>query len=558
MSIFLLVVLLVFIRVQSFDSSRVEYLKNQKQLEDQVKARFQVAQNEESYNQYRIAYPHPEDFVIHILINPCGANGTHNGLDKTIALGYDCCMERFGRGEYGFHKYDKSYHDGKVMMNNFDIFNRRISASPDEVLHNIIVVDEDGAEIPYEHSRRADDNTAIDESCVGFRNPHTSCIQARLRAVASRYVPSCWDHNYTVDATLRCFTPDGKRKKSCMQVGFSLNAFVSVCNGDYEPSGSKSDRCGTYLEIHRENGSPYDDESAILAETLITTAETKGMVTTTIDLTYKGDKNRLLCAYAETKIRIGTMVRVSNNSPRCCCPPKYHRVTRKGSFLCPIKKGTENGPFADKFDLLSERLERDKAYQQYPKCKSMEENEDMIMCSRDFTSSLNGEMKNLLSGSKELIYSDKCHELSKGINGTLSSPDLDGDYEATCDIGEAFSVCGSLFDGSICKGRDYEFHFHGRLGKVIRLPNDTMPTYGVTFNDGRTVYYFEEHHLTIEQPHSNYEIWYVFRNRFEKVLQKRKGFKVVWPMCTFDAINDRYLPYAQVLNGEILEVVYEV
>lgn len=545
--------------VSSFEKTNIEYLNNQKQLENRLQSRFRNEESgkEELFTGYRVEYPSPEEYIIHLVVNPCGANGTHNSLDKTISHGYDCCMERFGRGEYGYHKYDSLFHNGTVMMSRYEIFNRRILAAPDEVLHNIVIVDEDGTEIPFEHSRRAHDHTAIDESCVDFRDPHPSCLQERLRAIASRYVPPCWDHNSTVDATLTCYTPDGGKNRNCMQVGFSQNAFVTVCNGEYGPSGNLSALCGTYIEIHRPNGSPYDAEGIALAEKLITTTSTKGMITTKIDLTYKGDKTKILCAYDESKIRLGTMVRVLDTSPRCCCPPKYHRVTRKGSFMCPIKSGTDGGPFADEFDLLSERLERDKGYETYPRCNEMDENKDMMMCSRDFTEFMEASTKEILLGPNKLFYPDKCEDVSKNTDGLFSSSDLDGNYSKPCILGAAFNSCGSINDEVECKGKDHEFNFHGRLGKVTKLATDVDPLLGVTFNDGRTVYYFEEYQLRIEPQYSNYEIWLVLRNRYEKILQKRKGFKVVWPMCTFDSINDRYLPYAQFTEeGDFLDCVF--
>ena len=109
-----------------------------------------------------------------------------------------------------------------------------------------------------------------------------------------------------------------------MQVSFSQNAFIHICGvGDGSQDNNNeidSDCCGTFLEIHRSNGSPYDSESTILSETKITAPETNGMYTTVIDLTYKRDKRKILCAYQETKIRIGSMVRILDvtDSEVCC------------------------------------------------------------------------------------------------------------------------------------------------------------------------------------------------------------------------------------------------
>jgi hypothetical protein len=99
--------------------------------------------NKESDGEYQESFPSHEDFVIGILVNPCGANGTY-GRDDDIALGYDCCMERYGRGEYGFrpgtrNRFSNGYSNG-------------IPISPDEPLHNVDLVDEFGNELEFQYS----------------------------------------------------------------------------------------------------------------------------------------------------------------------------------------------------------------------------------------------------------------------------------------------------------------------------------------------------------------------------------------------------------------------
>ena len=41
-----------------------------------------------------------------------------------------------------------------------------------------------------------------------------------------------------------------------------------------------------------------------------------------------------------------------------------------------------------------------------------------------------------------------------------------------------------------------------------------------------------------------YEIWWTLRTPSELVVQKRKGFNVTEPLCSFDTVNNRYFPYA--------------
>eukprot|EP00957_Ditylum_brightwellii_P206510 15348771-Ditylum_brightwellii.AAC.1 len=256
------------------------------------------------YNKYREAIPHSEDFVIAILVNPCGVNKTDDD-EETSALGYDCCMGKFGEGEYGYLNYDEeslragSSEKSKKQQNQ----GSRVMVGPNEVTHNMVIVDEYGKEIPHHHSRRADDHVIIDELCTGFRAPNPGCISSRLRAIPSPLMPACTDNNQTVDSTLDCYTPNGEQLTECMQISYSQNAFIHVCGGDFE----NDEHCGTFIEIHMHNGSPYDREEIILSETKIMTQETNGMTTTTIPLTYKKDSARLLCAYEDKKVRIGSM-----------------------------------------------------------------------------------------------------------------------------------------------------------------------------------------------------------------------------------------------------------
>jgi hypothetical protein len=126
------------------DADALRLQINENELKEQIKLHsdlidefFPNKQQNELFNKYRIEYPHPEDYVISMLINPCGVNGTHGGIDRSIARGYDCCMNQFGRGEYGFLKY---VNGNGSEMTDIAVFEKRILASHDEVLHNIITV----------------------------------------------------------------------------------------------------------------------------------------------------------------------------------------------------------------------------------------------------------------------------------------------------------------------------------------------------------------------------------------------------------------------------------
>ena len=50
--------------------------------------------------------------------------------------------------------------------------------------------------------------------------------------------------------------------------------------------------------------------------------------------------------------------------------------------------------------------------------------------------------------------------------------------------------------------------------------------------------------VQLETYKSMYEIWWVLRTKSEFVVQKRKGFNITEPGCTFDTVINRYFPYA--------------
>ena len=497
-------------------------------------------------------FPSSEDYLISLLVNPCGANGTHGDVGRGRALGYDCCMGRFGFGEYGHPRGD----NGAVAVNALEVFPSHFVAKHDEPLHNILLVDENSKELPYEYSRRADDHTMVDETCLGTGDPHPSCLRGRLRSAKSTFSSPCTDHNQTVDAALSCFTPDGRERDHCMQVSYAQTALIHVCGGEF----ANSDRCGTFIEVHRQNGSPYDAEKVVLAETKITTRVTNGHTTTTVPLTYMGHPDRILCAYHETRMRVGSMVKVLGDIPGCCCPPAYNSAKMVGAFFCPRKAGTRDGPFADSADTLQERLEMDDTQKTYPFCHEMREDEDVLMCSKQAKGGFGEYISPSPSGTSSTgrFYTFQCPSVQRGDNSSMfSSSELDGTYDGICQIGDAFKVCGSLPQSDRCVGNDSRFSFAGEIGKITDVPADiTDSVYGVSFNNGRTTYPFPRHWLELHVPANNYELWFVQRNRFEKIVQKKKRFRVVWPRCSFDPVNDRYFPFAQLAEDKMVLPVF--
>ena len=102
--------------------------------------------------------------------------------------------------------------------------------------------------------------------------------------------------------------------------------------------------------------------------------------------------------------------------------------------------------------------------------------------------------------------------------------------------------------------------FQDEIGKVVNIIYDdddsVKDIYQVSFNDGRTKYSFALHELEMINLDNSYELWYVQRNRFEKVIKKKKAFRVIWPPCSFDSVNNQFFPYAQLdENGKPMAVV---
>ena len=502
---------------------------------------------------YRTEIPLSQDFTIGVMVNPCGDNSTDT---PETWLGYDCCMDRFGDGEYGYLN-DAAMETMDLV---YPIFRAARSDPPipsgsDEIFENIVLVDDRRQIKTIETSRRADDEVLVDEECKGVHDPHPYCMGVRLRKRIYNQMAPCTDNNETVSAMRSCYTPDGELSKHCMQVSYTQSAFVHVCGGEF----SDDPHCGTFLEIHRTNGSPYDDEDTLISETKLLTRETSGMITTIIPLFYGFDSTKILCEFKETVIRVGTMVLIKEQAPSCCCPGLYNTLNREGRFMCPNKPGTPHGPFADKVDNLEEMLARDASRGNYPFCPEMPEDQDLMACSKQATTGFSQETRieklGGVFGSQMRYYSTPCFHVNQTNHPTkgygFTSPDLKRTYNDKCDY---FESCGKLNMGEQnCVGGDDKFTFAGYIGKVVSIPDnleDPNGIYTVTFNDGRTSYPFLLSDLEMQEPDYNYELWYVQRTPYDLVVQQRKPFKVISPKCTYDIVNLRYFPYAQLdANG---------
>jgi hypothetical protein len=115
------------------------------------------------------------------------------------------------------------------------------------------------------------------------------------------------------------------------------------------------------------------------------------------------------------------------------------------------------------------------------------------------------------------------------------------------------------YDNHLCKGDDRPLTFRGRVGKVVKLDNRAaIPQVWVTFNDGRSNYQFAQEQVKLETYKSMYELWWVVRSKSGFTVQKKKGFNITEPICTFDSVNNRYYPYAMLDENDLPRASYPV
>lgn len=242
-----------------------------------------------------------------------------------------------------------------------------VLASEDEIMARYNLVLEDGDTIALSAIRRADDDYYLAPECVALYNPYTYCLGKRFGARVSSLKPRCVDNNSSLNTLAGCVSPTGKVMEKCAAIAYTQNAFIGLCGGDY----ADNDHCGTFIEIHMRHGSPYQAETDIIAEVKLETRNVTGYYTTVIPMTWMGDPNRVLCAYYEDYFRVGSIVFINPEAPRCCCPPLYDPSSRVGSFVCPIGTGSsQNGPLARHVTTTAGFLSRDENIPLYPWCRS--------------------------------------------------------------------------------------------------------------------------------------------------------------------------------------------
>lgn len=567
--------------------------------------------------------PHPQLYTIGVLVDPCKGSVP------------DCCVNQFGSPVYGRIKrdlVDLGYRGQGYRGQSEDFYNPLLIAGSDEILANVDLVDAEGGDVHSDQLRRADDETFIAEECEAqyqglgrsrverpYRllpngklvkdDAYTYCQGSRLGHRPYPTAPACMDNNATVDATADCTDLAGVTRPNCMQVAVTQTAVIVGCGKSAsrnEKDWSEDPHCGTFLEVHREGGSPYDpDETMILSEQRIQEETTSGYTTTTIDLTYgMNETKKILCNYEEASIRVGSMVFVKDTAPECCCPKPYNNERKIGAFYCPRNAFHDTaGPYADKLTSLNMFLTNDVAVDAYPYCPTLAEDQDELHCSLNFNASKGTGV--------DRFYSYKCPPLqteAEALQANAAQATTDNATAAAAGrtspflYGEAYrgqcfyyDSCGAhpgrggaygegpfesaetvnygcpyeCIDGK-CP-RDVYFSFIGQVGKITCVPTeeaacitydgdkfeDDSVYYLVSFNDGRTSYPFRSTDLQLHRSVHNYQLWWVQRTRSNFIIQKKKGFKVAHPTCTFDAVNDRYFPYTIVNDdGSYIDTFY--
>lgn len=577
----------------------VESLKSSEAVED----RFYPERRYFERDVYTFKEPHAQLYTIGLVLDPC-MNNSHN-----------CCMNRFGSPFYlrvKAHLVDFGYRpDG---FENYHM----LLAEPDEVLANVDVVDADGADTDTLERRRADDELFLDESCDGIRkglgetaavkfpyrlepngklaklSKFTHCQGSRLGHRPFTLKPHCFDNNATVNASASCYDADGNQFDNCVQFAYTQTAVIINCGSSGSANGkdfSEHEHCGTFLEIHRENGSPYHPEDYIISSRKIKTSITSGYVTSTMSLSYGFNQSRILCNYEESTLREGSMVFITDAAPECCCPPDYNNDKKIGRFFCPINAYDDtSGPYATKLSTLLHQISFNASVDVYPYCPTLAQNQDTMQCSLndtifgvsrvyniecpavEATNNSNDDSatyynSEFLTGSS---YTSRCVHWDACAGNPIRGGDWsDGPRVANIDD-LTNEGCAQTCLGSGCN-RDVRFTFAGHIGKVTCVPTDDLNCidegddrfyededyYLVSFNDNRTSYAFRKTDLVLHQPRANYQLWWVQRTPHNFIIQKKKGFRVSEPTCTFDAVNNRYFPYTMIdTDGSFVDTYY--
>lgn len=456
-----------------------------------------------AYNNYYIFdYPTSSEYVVGLIVDPCRSNP------------YDCCMNVFGSPEY------------PALLNSGlqpeRVFQYIVIASDTEVAKNYYLVNEYGSSIATTAQRTPDDYQIWNDTCIALNNPFDYCAGRNYAYQRSPVRPACEDNNASVNVLAGCYAPNGTYNSQCVAVAYTSNAFVPLCGVN------EANHCGTYLEVHMPHGTPYQDETAIIAEVQIDQRNVSGYYTTVLPTTWMHNSSRVLCAYTESFFRVGSLVYIKSSAPVCCCPPPFDSGTRIGSFQCP-KGATANGAFGYTSQSLADTLTLESLMLLYPYCPiDINANTDIFMCS-------------VYDHDAQRSYTRACQNVTQtnpSIARSYTSGDMLGMYDNVCPY---YPSCALTLQSGKCQYTDDRFTFIGQVGIVTKVDNEArIPQVWVSFNNNRTSYQFSQEDVVLETYKSQYEIWWVVRSKSNLTVRKRKGFNVTSPPCTFDTTNNRY------------------
>lgn len=560
-------------------------------------------------DEYTFDMPLPTEYKVGLLLDPCKEHLELNtDPEGAILGGWDCCINVYGLPEYG--QALSEFEDGNYRR--APIF--KLNELTDILANGNIVNEEGDLVPYLNSRRADDEAIVDEEClgkhdpytyCVGYRKKeqrfsiYPNCTDHNTTVRADT---KCFDMgalSYDQKNTHE-FQHEPIERDFCVQIAYMQTAHNMICNENSEYADDP--HCGTYLEVHVPSGTFYTDfdESFIVNQVKITSRYTSGYDTVALPLYYGGRTDWVVCNYAEDYIRVGSMVLIKTSAPRCCCPKQFQDTTFEGHFFCPRNvndvtvAGFSAGPFSTLVDTLLEDQLDEIEIDIYPYCPYLEPNQDIMMCSKFTTEDDKGNpilqytqvtreggtghkhkrlTNNGISSFNDATtfgkryFSEACElvtQLNKTEsveNGFWASSELRGAYKFQCPY---FPECGMPAGNQRCNAStpnangiydiydaDFEYSFKGFIGKVTSAPGEGEDgPYMVSFNDGRTSYPFELADLELHRLDYNYELWWVQRTSYNFIVNKRKGFRVTEPTCTFDFNNNQYFPYAIILNHE--------
>lgn len=456
-------------------------------------------------------FVNPLDFQVGIIVDPCKGKGA------------DCCMDKYGLPEYRVATAHLG--DPNFVIDDF------VTAT-----HSTLR-DEFNRTLPNKNSRRADDHTRVNATCLADGVPYSECVgdvrqsakpdlRSRQEKVVDPMLPDCWDHNNTVASGVNCTSPDNKLHPTCVSVAYAQNAFVFVCGGQFQ----NDTNCGTFLEVHLTPTATFMTKDVHVYEHyLVVPIQCPGF--TCVEIFSPGsrfevkDSSSVSGHTLQGPLTVRKSVEM-NAEGRPCDRQKERQgldlctetwifwrevVTGPGYHACSLLYEDDLVRYADMDHSARKDFHR-------PRRCSIEPGEETIepLFIRGGEASI---FK--VSGDEEVLAETR-----------LTVPRVNG-FQTT--------TISTLF----------------REEEMVKLQASLQELWGSSSPKSNPTDIFAQGENLPQQIYDhmqlgnrailcarNYELWWVQRAPSEHVVMKRKGFRVTAPKCLFDRVNDRYLPYA--------------